>query len=246
MDERNEAVVRAEGGRILIIEDELSQRQLLASYFKKAGYQVVEAWSAKIGEALLELLNPDILILDLQLDDGDGRPLLKLANKIGSKTIITSASRALDDKITCFQMGADDYVQKPFDVRELAARISNLQKKSRGAIGAPNVVDLGRCRVDLIARKVLNAEGRAEDLSPSEFELLRMFLSARGFVVTRDEIARVAISKKIDGQSRAVDVLVSKLRRKLDQGKHPTFIHNIRGKGYLFTPDQPAQTSEKL
>ena len=226
--------------RILLIEDSLALRTLASAFLEKQAYRV-ETVGTRIGALrMLDLFDPHVAILDLGLDDGDGSDLISTIAQRNVPLIVTSSRSATQDRIEALDLGADDYLVKPVDLRELLARVRRLSSREKrpGAKPEPSVHRrLGASTID-VANRVLISSGRLNiALTTSEFRLLYVFLGKPGEVLERHVIGRSLAGQSGD-QSRAVDVMVSRLRRKIEALGDGHTIRTVRGYGYLLVPDE--------
>jgi DNA-binding response OmpR family regulator len=217
-----------------MIDDDTSLSALLAEYFLRFGHTLLVAATAAAGRHLLRRDDPDLLILDVMLPDADGMGLCRSIRAESAIPILMLTARGdLPDRVLGLECGADDYVSKPFEPRELVARVETLMRRSR---------DLPPCRLTATGGLVLESETRrvtlgadVVDLTSMEFELLRILMESRGRVLSRDALLQRL--RGIDGSvfDRSVDMLVSRLRKKLaDDTRAPRFIKTIWGNGYQF------------
>lgn len=218
---------------IVLVEDEVALHDLLRLHLEKAGYRF-EAF-AETGPFLkwLKKTKPDLIILDWMLPDADGLEICRfLKNQDDTKTIpvimLTAKSEEVD-RVLGLEMGADDYISKPFSVRELVARVKAVLR--RGKASAVSILKGGSITLDLERHEVWVEEKRVE-LTAVEFNLLKILLSKKGWVFTRDKLLDLLWSGEKIVTDRTVDVHISNLRSKL--GKAGELIRNIRGVGYKF------------
>ena len=243
---RSEVIGVKEAERILVVDDDPRICRLLNRFLTVEGY-VVD--SAPNGHVMLRALRSepfDLVILDLRLPGGEDG--LSLARRMRAETnaaliMLTGRSDAVD-KVIGLELGADDYVTKPFDRRELLARIRSVLRRSAvresetqtGARGG-SVVRFCEWTVDLNQREVLSPEGTVVELTFHEFELLAALVNRPQRVVSRDQILELISNRHWQPYDRSIDVLIGKLRRKLsDDPRHPRLIKTVRGVGYMFTP----------
>jgi len=218
---------------IVLVEDEVALHDLLRLHLEKAGYRF-EAF-AETGPFLkwLKKTKPNLIILDWMLPDADGLEICRfLKNQDDTKTIpvimLTAKSEEVD-RVLGLEMGADDYISKPFSVRELVARVKAVLR--RGKASAVSILKGGSITLDLERHEVWVEEKRVE-LTAVEFNLLKILLSKKGWVFTRDKLLDLLWSGEKIVTDRTVDVHISNLRSKL--GKAGELIRNIRGVGYKF------------
>lgn len=219
--------------KIMIIEDEFRMRKLLKDYFKKEGFQVVEAENGKEAMNIFKTENPDLVILDIMMPYLDGFTLCKYIRKISAVPIIFLTAKSEDeDKILGFNMGADEYVTKPFSPKVLVARSKTLLKRVNGTIGGntDNLI-IDELSINIPSRQVtLNNEELL--LSPKEFDLLIYMVKNRGIVLTRDMILDSVWGVDYFGDLRTVDTHIKRLREKLKEKSN--LISTVRGLGYKF------------
>jgi two-component system, OmpR family, response regulator len=241
------SVAHANVARVLIVDDDGQIRQLLAGFLKDNGLDValardgVEMRAAMAGQAI------DLVVLDLMLPGTGGLDLCRVLRRTSSVPVIMLTAKGDEtDRIVGLEVGADDYLAKPFNPRELLARINAVLRRSRGDTGPTAANRSGYAfdgwRVDLLRRELINPEGALVELSGAEFDLLIAFMESPNRVLTRDWLLEAARSRTADVFDRSVDVLVSRLRRKIEQGGYgaqeskPEVIKTVRGAGYLFMP----------
>lgn len=227
---------------ILVIEDHSVTRMRLVSYLRKQLYKVSEASDAEEAESVLRQGAVDLLIVDINLEGKDGLEITREQRALSNVGIILLTSRTDEvDRIVGLELGADDYITKPFNPRELAARVKNLLRRvAEGRAGraqAAQAVSFGGWRLDPSARKLFDASGADIVLTRSEFDLLRHFCAHAGIVQSRERLQQIVSHREWNPEDRTVDVLVSRLRRKLAAAERaPAFISTIHGEGYLFEP----------
>jgi DNA-binding response OmpR family regulator len=219
--------------RLLIIDDDRALNELLREYLKRFGHHLACATTASNGIRLLRRDRPDLLILDIMLPDADGMELCREIRRESDVPIVMLTARGdVADRVLGLEFGADDYVPKPFEPRELVARIETLMRRSRQPVG-PRLVS-GELTLDRETRRVELA-GAEVDLTNMEFELLQVLMESRGRVLTRDAVLQALRGIDADVYDRSVDMLVSRLRRKLDDdSRSPRWVKTIRGTGYQF------------
>jgi two-component system, OmpR family, response regulator RegX3 len=224
--------------RILLIEDEESIAEPLERALEREGFDVATASTAAEGRERLRERGPDLVLLDVMLPDGDGRDILREIRRTSRTPVVMLTARGEElDRVLGLELGADDYVTKPFSAAELAARVRAVLRRtdagpSDETSGA--VLEAGDVRVDL-ARHEATVGGEPVELTVKEFDLLRMLLERAGTVVKREQLIREVWNTSWFGSTKTLDVHVSALRRKLgDDPSEPRYIHTVRGVGFRF------------
>jgi len=226
---------------ILLIEDEESISEPLSAALGREGFDVVTAATAADGRELFRAQAPDLVLLDVMLPDGDGKDVLREIRSASRTPVIMVTARGEElERVLGLELGADDYVTKPFSAAELAARVrAVLRRADAPAPAAEDVLEVGEVRMQL-AKHEVTYEGEAVDLTVKEFEVLRMLLEHAGKVVRREQLIREVWDTSWFGSTKTLDVHVSALRKKLgDDPAAPRFIHTVRGVGFRFaSPDE--------
>jgi DNA-binding response OmpR family regulator len=230
-------VATPSGPRILLVEDEASIAEPFVKLLRREGFDAFSAATAAEGLRLHRDLQPDLVLLDLALPDGDGRDVCRTIRSEADTPVIMVTARGTEtDRIVGLEIGADDYVVKPFSAAEVIARIRAVLRRARarreGAPQAPIVVrDL---EVDLGARRATLA-GTELELSRKEFDLLAELVRHAGRVVTREDLMSRVWDENWFGSTKTLDVHMGWLRKKLgDDPAAPRFIHTVRGVGFRF------------
>lgn len=233
---------------LLIVDDDRDHRLLLGRLFGEHGFRVSLAPDGGTMLKMLESAVPDLVILDLMLPDEDG---LSLCRRIRAESdlpiIMLSALGRGPHKLAGFDMGADDYIAKPFESAELLARTKAVLRRARRngeavpAVaprrGAKRVYQFDGWRVDATKREVLSPENVLITLTSGEIDLLLAFVEHAQMVLTRDHLVELTRNRGSDGSDRSVDILVSRIRRKIERNPRvPRFIKTVRSGGYLFAP----------
>ncbi len=231
---------------ILVCDDETDLREMLQEYLQKRGYQVTLAGDAEGLRASIETTAPDLVILDINMPGEDGLSALRrLRTESDIPVVMLTAAGETIDKIVGLEMGADDYLGKPVDLRELEARIKAVMRRRSGPpeeAGAKSVngqfVQFGDFRLDLEAAKLTDADDQDVPLTAMEFRLLKLFAENRSRVLNRDQILEQAHDRSWDPYDRSIDIRISRLRRKIEKNpQKPTIIRTVRGIGYVFDPE---------
>jgi two-component system KDP operon response regulator KdpE len=219
--------------KVLIVDDELHIRRLIHAALARADYAIVEAESARDALDMLRDERPDIVLLDLGLPDRDGLELVPLVKQQSDTTlIVVSARDATDQKVAALDLGADDYLTKPFDTDELLARVRVALRNRMTRDGGMLAVTAGDVTIDLIARTVLKA-GREIHLTPKEYAVLAQLARHPGRVITHNQIMAEVWPREVEHHVEYLRVLVRTLRQKLESDpQQPQIISNELGIGY--------------
>jgi len=219
--------------RVLIIDDDERLNELLTEYLARFNFAVTSATHPDAGLRALKTAPPDILILDVMLPGMDGFAVCRKVRETSRIPIIMLTARGdVMDRVVGLELGADDYLPKPFEPRELVARMQAVLR--RGKTDDAEIVRSGLLEVNWTTRSA-TLDGDDLELTGAEFELLGLLVRNRGRVLSRDRIMDETKGVDWDAYDRSIDVLVSRLRQKLrDDAKKPTFIRTIRGSGYSF------------
>lgn len=221
--------------RVLIIDDDERLSELLREYLgSRFGFDVRTAAHPEAGLRLLKSDAPDIVILDVMLPDMDGFAVCRRIRETSRVPIVMLTARGdVMDRIVGLELGADDYLPKPFEPRELVARIQAVLRRGKPA-EPDDLLRVGPLELNWTARAV-RLDGKELVLTAAEFDLLGLLVRNRGRVLTRDRILDETKGLDWESYDRSIDVLVSRLRQKLgDNAKRPAFIRTIRGTGYCF------------
>jgi DNA-binding response OmpR family regulator len=224
---------------ILVVEDETTLRETLVDALEVEGFRVIAAADGRAALIRFRADKPDLVLLDLMLPELSGIEVCRIIRaESGVPIVMLTAKDSELDKVVGLELGADDYVTKPFSLRELSARIRALFRRSEQVVVAdpagPPVVDLGRVQVDLAGHRLLR-DGDELAIKPKAFELLAFLLRHPGQAFTRDQLLEHVWGYDFAGETRTVDVHVHWLRSTLeDDAAAPRFIHTVRGVGYVF------------
>ena len=228
--------------RILVVDDDKEVVRLMRAYLEQAGYEVLVAYNGETAIHNLRREKPELLLLDLMLPDRDGWDITRLVRDdptLAHIPIIMLTARVEDtDKIIGLEIGADDYVTKPYNPREVVARV-RARLRSQGA-RQPQMLRVGGLEMD-VERRDVRVDGRGVELTPTEFNLLQVLLSRAGYVLTRSELVTRGLGVDYEGLERTLDSYIRNLRHKIepDSGK-PTYIHTVYGVGYRLEYEEGA------
>ena len=226
--------------RILVVDDDREVVRLLRAYLEQAGYEVLVAYDGETALHNLRRERPDLLLLDLMLPDRDGYDITGIVRAdalLSALPIIMLTARVDDtDKIVGLEMGADDYVTKPYNPREVVARVrARLRKLGESR---PQILQVGSLQMD-IGRHEVTLNNQAINLTASEFDLLRVLMEQAGYVFTRSELISKGLGADYEGLDRTLDSHIRNLRQKLEPNpKQPTFIQTVHGVGYRLVSDE--------
>ena len=228
------------GDHILIVDDDAETRSLLREYLHKQGYRVTTAADGKAMRAAMQGTAPDLVVLDLMLPGEDGLQLCRdLRARSNLPVVMLTARGEETERIIGLEMGADDYLAKPFNPRELLARIKSVLRRARSlpenlAPEAAKAFRFAGWSLDVATRNLTAADGLVVPLSGAEFKLLRIFLAHSNRVLTREQLIELMKPRDAGPFDRAIDVQVSRLRQRLrDDAREPRIIKTVRGEGYV-------------
>lgn len=223
---------------ILVVEDEPTLRETLADALEADGFRVLTAADGREALAQFRGERPDLVLLDIMLPELSGIEVTRIIRaESGVPIVMLTAKDSELDKVVGLELGADDYVTKPFSLRELTARIRSLFRRAEATATAgagPTIVDLGEVQADLAGHRLLR-DGQTLPVKPKAFELLAFLIRNPGQVFTRDQLLEKVWGYDYAGETRTVDVHVHWLRSQIeDDPGQPVFIHTVRGVGYVF------------
>ena len=239
----------SDSGCVLIVDDDSSVRAMLAEYLSESGYQTLQADGGEAMRSALALQTPDVALLDVRLGREDGLSLARyLRGRYPMGIIMVSAADDVVDRVVGLEVGADDYIAKPFDPRELKARLRSVMRRLQTgnaprttetpAAAAPAAgVPVGAFRLDLAAHRLLDAAGGEVALTGMEFDLLRVFTVHPNKVLSRDQILSHTRNRDWQPFDRSIDIRIARLRRKIEPDpEHPQLIRTLRNAGYMYSP----------
>jgi DNA-binding response OmpR family regulator len=234
---------------IIIVDDEAPAREMVGDYLKMHGFAVTLCDGGKSLRGEIETNVPDLVVLDLNMPEEDGLSIIRdLKSRINVPVIMLTATASPIDRVVGLELGADDYIAKPCELRELMARIRSVLRRSApvkaaGAGAAPaktekeQLVRFGTKWLDLEAQALRDDEGNEHPLTASEFGLLKVFAANPKRVLSRERLLELANARDAEAFDRAVDLRIMRIRRKIEiDPTKPAVIRTIRGGGYLFSP----------
>jgi len=233
----------SEGAHIVVVDDDPDVRETVAEYLRRNGFAVSEADGGASLRALMAARPIDLALLDINMPGDDGLTLAREIRQSGKAGIIMLTANSDDlDKIVGLEVGADDYVTKPFNPRELLARVKAVLRRAKSGGEATATlgreVQMGRCRLNLDARRLYRADGNEVPLTAMEFDLLRTFAEHPGRPLSRDRLLDLAHSKEMEPFDRSIDTRIARIRRKIEiDPTRPDCIRTVRGAGYVYNPD---------
>jgi len=229
---------------VLIVEDDPEVREMMGEYLGTHGYQVTlcangEAMRKAVAESV-----PQVVLLDLNLPGEDGLSLARwLRGNHDVAIIMVTAAAEVVDRVVGLEVGADDYLSKPFDPRELRARLKSVLRRAGGAAAKPEKeaagkrIKVGTCTLNLDTHQLLDAKGEELPLTSMEFDLLRVFVERPNQVLSRDQLLTHTRNREWEPFDRSIDIRIARLRKKIEANpEKPRTIKTVRGAGYLFIP----------
>ena len=225
------------GKRVLVVDDDVMTVDLVKTYLKRDGYRVLTSHDGQEALRIAQEANPDLIVLDLMLPGIDGLEVCRILREKSDVPIIMLTAKTTDtDKLTGLNLGADDYITKPFSPRELAARVRAILRRLPGERG-PSEITSGKLTVNFLQHEVF-LDGKSIKLTATEFKLLGVLVKEPGRVFSRAQLIEKALGYDFEGFDRTIDVHILNLRKKLKAGHdHPEYIETIYGTGYKFIGD---------
>jgi two-component system phosphate regulon response regulator OmpR len=232
---------------ILAVDDDPDVRELLEDFLGDQGYRVITVDSAESMRAMLEDTSPELVLMDIGLPGEDGLSLARFVREHYDPGIImVSGAGETVDRIIGLEVGADDYVAKPFDLRELHARIKSVLRRCQNrdqvfeqqeTSESQALIDFGVGRLDLQRYQLLNAEGGEIPITAMEFEMLKVFAERPNRPLSRDQLLNLTQHRDWDPYDRSVDIRIARLRKKIEPDPdNPVYLKTVRGIGYMFVP----------
>jgi two-component system phosphate regulon response regulator OmpR len=232
--------------RLLVVDDDADVRHMLTEYLGAHGYEVDSAANGAAMRAALAAQVPDAVLLDVGLPGEDGLTLARYVRQhhpIG--IIMVTAAGGVVDRIVGLEVGADDYIAKPFDPRELLARVRSVLRRTEGRGERPAAAAgarrrIGRCTLDMQSRQLFDESGADVAITAMEFDLLRTFIEHPNQVLSRDRLLTLTRNREWEPFDRSIDIRIARLRRKIEvDPDNPLALRTVRGAGYMYVP--PAQ-----
>jgi two-component system phosphate regulon response regulator OmpR len=226
--------------RVLVVDDDPAVRKMLVQYLTDHGYEVAQAASGEAMRAELARAAPAVVLLDIGLPGEDGLTLaryLRERHQVG--IIMVTGAGDVVDRVAGLEVGADDYIAKPFDPRELRARLKSVLRRLERKESFPQQdrVGVGRCFLDMKSRTLSDPKGREIPITAMEFDLLRALIEHPNQVLSRDQLLTMTRNREWEPFDRSIDIRITRLRRKVEEDPaHPRAIKTVRGAGYMFIP----------
>ena len=236
--------------KVALVDDDEDLRLVVSTYLETDGYEVLQAGTGSELKALLNKEEPDIILLDLMLAGEDGLALIpQIKQKTPAPIIVVSGKTDTTDRVVGLELGADDYITKPFEMRELSARVkANLrrvvkpvqdaqqaERAQQGTVTTQDKINFGEWVLDTARLQIRNKDDEVQDLTKNEFDLLTTFLRSPNRALSREYLYDSLKEEDYNSFDRAIDVQVTRLRKKLDdEPAKPRYIKTIRGIGYMF------------
>jgi len=224
---------------ILVVDDEPKIVKLARDYLEKDGFRVIHAGDGKLALAMARREQPDLIVLDLMLPGLDGWEVCRSLRRETEVPIIMLTARSEEsDQIVGLELGADDYINKPFSPRTLVARVRALLRRAQGRLKAPSIVRAGSLEIDLVGYRA-TLDGQPLHLTPNEFKLLAVLAQHPGQTLSREQLLDRLHGAAIATFDRSIDSHIKNLRRKLEADPaHPRYIETVYGVGYRFTDQE--------
>jgi two-component system OmpR family response regulator len=237
---------------ILSVDDDVNLHGVMGHYLEQEGYTFVSATNAQEFARMLETSKPDVILLDLMLPDSDGFTLLaQVRAKTRAPVIVVSGKDQTVDRVVGLEMGADDYLVKPFEMRELVARIKAVLRRAaqepaasgekENPLSKADRIVFNGWTLDRLQYQVFDPDGKSAELTSGEFRLLEALVSAPHRVLTREHLFDLTRQGEFEAFDRAIDIQIGRIRKKIaDDPRSPRLIKTVRGVGYLFSADSKA------
>jgi two-component system phosphate regulon response regulator OmpR len=231
------------GSHIAVVDDDPDVRETVAEYLRRSGFAVSEADGGAMLRDIMASRPVDLAILDINMPGEDGLTLAREIRALGRAGIIMLTARDDEiDKVVGLEVGADDYVTKPYSSRELLARVKAVLRRAQTDEAGPATlgieVQMGKCRLNLETRRLYAADGTEVPMTAMEYDLLRTFAENPGRVLSRERLLDLAHDKDMEAFDRSIDTRIARIRRKIEQDPaKPACLKTVRGAGFLYDPD---------
>jgi DNA-binding response OmpR family regulator len=221
--------------KILVVDDELDIVKVVRAYLEQSGFRVITAFDGEQALAMFRHEQPDLIVLDLNLPKLGGLDVCRAIRRDSNVPIIMLTARVEEtDRLIGLEIGADDYIVKPFSPREVVARVRTVLRRSMPAAEQPSLISIGELSIDPLKHEV-KLHDRSVDLTPSEFNILLTMAAQPGRAFSRMDLLDAAQGEAYEGYERSIDVHIKNLRQKLgDEPRDPTYILTVYGVGYKF------------
>ena len=225
---------------ILVVDDKANIRRLLQDYLTEQGYRTLVAENGREALYVARAEKPDLILLDIMMPEMDGYEFIRIYRQEKATPVILLTAKLEEmDKVIGLELGADDYVTKPFGLRELLARIRAVLRRVNGGAPEKNTLEAGDLAVD-VERRLVTVSGRPVNLTPSEFSLLTALMRTPGRVFSRLELLDALPGEAFEGAERSVDVHIRNLRKKIEpDASNPHYVETVFGVGYRFAGQEP-------
>jgi DNA-binding response OmpR family regulator len=231
---------------IFVVDDEPAARDMVGDYLKMHGFEVTLCDGGRSLRESMTKATPDLIVLDLNMPDEDGLSIVRdVKSKVAVPIIMLTATASPIDRVVGLELGADDYIPKPCELRELVARVRSVLRRGGGGAVAPkadaepvNQVRVGTKWFDLDSHRLRDDSGSEQILTRSEYALLRAFTDHPKRVLSRDRLLDLADARDPDAFDRSIDVRINRIRKKVEpEPANPRYIRTVRGMGYVFRPE---------
>ena len=225
--------------RVLVVDDDKEIVRIIRAYLQQAGYVVLTAYDGETALHIIRSDRPDLVVLDLMLPDRDGWSITRVVRgdeSLAKTPIIMLTARVeSSDRVLGLNLGADDYVPKPFDPHEVVARVRAVLRRAQDGPALPHIIQIGNLHMD-IDRHEVTVDGRSVELTPTEFDLLKKLMDSPGHAFTRLALIEQGLGYSYEGVERTLDSHIRNLRRKIEPDPaNPTYIKTVFGVGYRMT-----------
>ena len=225
--------------RVLVVDDDKEIVRIIRAYLQQAGYVVLTAYDGETALHVIRSDRPDLVVLDLMLPDRDGWSITRVVRgdeSLAKTPIIMLTARVeSSDRVLGLNLGADDYVPKPFDPHEVVARVRAVLRRAQDGPALPHIIQIGNLHMDLDRHEV-TVDGRSVELTPTEFDLLKKLMDSPGHAFTRLALIEQGLGYSYEGVERTLDSHIRNLRRKIEPDPaNPTYIKTVFGVGYRMT-----------